>query len=152
MQNVAQENAAVESDKTRELSEAINRVFEFWKIRSGHCRARLDQKRRSKIRQRLVDGYTEQDIIDAIEGCRLSPWHMGTEPRGNGVVYDDIELICRDAKHVDMFIKLTEKHKIDQARKNAAAKASREEEERIQRERSIRRASSAGSPLRKVVG
>jgi hypothetical protein len=120
----------------------INEIFEFWRVRMGHTRARLDQKRRSKIRQRLCDGYKLQDIIDAIEGCALSTFHMGQNDRST--VYNDIELICRDAKHVDQFIKIWETEKAKRARRAAEERARKEESDRIERERQARRARAEG--------
>ena len=85
----------------------IDLLFDYWKEQFKHPRARLDQKRRTKIRLRLEDGYTIDDLKLAIDGCRSSPFHLGQNDRNQ--VYDDIELICRDAPHVDRFIALGEK-------------------------------------------
>lgn len=90
-------------------AEAVARVFEYWKQLLGHSRSRLDQKRRRKIEMRLSDGYEEQDLIDAIIGCANSPFHRGENERHTR--YDDIELILRDATHVDKFVALAEKKK-----------------------------------------
>lgn len=83
-----------------------NQLFEFWKTELNHPRAKLDQKRKQKIHARLKDGYSLDDIKTAILGCRASPYHQGENDRG--ALYDDIELICRDGKHVDQFIKLAQ--------------------------------------------
>ena len=88
-------------------TENIDAIFDYWKLRFNHPRARLDKKRRTKIRLRLEDGYTLDDLKLAIDGCRASPFHLGQNDRNQ--VYDDIELICRDAPHVDRFIALGEK-------------------------------------------
>lgn len=79
-------------------------VFEYWKSTLNHERAKMDKKREQKIKDRLNDGYSVEDLIDAIDGCKLSPHHQGANE--HGVKYDDIELICRDASRVDKFIKL----------------------------------------------
>lgn len=94
--------------------EDVQRIFEHWQVRMGTPRARLDQKRRQKIRQRLLDGYTVQDLTDAIEGCALSPFNMGQNDRST--VYNDIELICRDAAHVDRFMAINTKLTIEKKR------------------------------------
>jgi len=120
------------------------RIFEYWKVRTGHPRARLDVKRRQKINQRLADGYTEQDIIDAIEGCVISPFHNGTERRVTSerysptAVYNDLELILRDAKHVDQFIKIHDRHVAHQKQQAALARQKAEEDARLVREREER--------------
>lgn len=123
------------------LGDDIDAIFEFWKVRHGFTRAKLDAKRRSKIRQRLCDRYTRQDLMDAVEGCALSPFHMGSNDRH--AVYNDIELICRDAKHVDMFIQLKLRDDAAKAKAAARAKAQREAEERERIERQQRAAARA---------
>lgn len=109
--------------ETTHIAGTVNMVFEYWKVRLGHPRARLDDKRRRKIRQRLLDGYEEQDLIDAIDGCALSRFHMGENDRST--VYDDIELICRDAKHVDMFLAIKRREEAKEAKRRAEEHARR---------------------------
>ena len=79
-------------------------VFNHWQQAMNHPRAKLDDKRRKKIAARLKDGYTVDDLKAAVDGCKKSPHHMGQND--TRTVYDDIELICRDASHVDKFIAL----------------------------------------------
>jgi len=81
-------------------------VFDYWRETMNHPKAKLDDKRRRKITARLKDGYNVSDLMRAIDGCKRSPHHMGDNDRAT--VYDDIELICRDAPHVDKFIKLAD--------------------------------------------
>jgi len=101
----------------------VDEVFDYWVIVMQHPKAKLDRKRKQKIRDRLADGYSTDDLMRAIDGCKQSPHHMGDNDRAT--VYDDIELICRDAPHVDKFIKLADQpdmtHMSDAARKTAQA-------------------------------
>jgi hypothetical protein len=77
-------------------------VFGYWQRAMNHPQARLDAKRERAIKARLKDGYTVAQLCKAVDGCKLSPHHMGqNETR---TVYDDIELICRDGPRVDKFI------------------------------------------------
>jgi hypothetical protein len=76
-------------------------VFEYWRRLMEHPKAVFDSKRRRAVEARLKDGYTVEQLQQAIEGCRASPWHRGENDRRK--VFDDLELICRDAKHVDDF-------------------------------------------------
>lgn len=141
-----------EQEKEETRAEVVRRVFEYWKIRMGKKRARLDDKRRQKINQRLNDGYEERDLIDAIDGCAMSPFHNGTERRPHSdrysatAVYDDLELILRDAKHVDQFISIKERQLALEAKRRA-------EEERLRKsieEAEQRRRERLFSPLRAV--
>ncbi len=77
-------------------------VFEHylagWKRFSRGTRApKLDPKRLGKIRARLAEGYTVDDLKLAVDGLWCSTWHI--EHR-----QIDIELVCRDAPHVDRFL------------------------------------------------
>lgn len=83
----------------------IDVVFDYWKLVHGHSRAQIDKKRREVIGARLKE-YSVDDLKLAIDGCKRSPFYQGQNERN--MVYDDIELICRDAKHVDGFIAAAE--------------------------------------------
>lgn len=78
-------------------------IFEFWKSTMEKTGAtKLDSKRKSKIEQRLKDGYTVEQIKQAIVNCSKTPHNMGHNDRGQK--YNDIELICRDAANLERFI------------------------------------------------
>jgi hypothetical protein len=83
-------------------------VFSYWQEVMQKPRARMDEARRKAIRGRLRDGYSVQDLQDAIRGCRFSRFHMGENDRRK--VYNDVSLICRDAAHVDQFVEIYEAH------------------------------------------
>jgi hypothetical protein len=89
------------------MQDEVEQVFNRWKLTMGHQRARLDPKRAKAIRAMLIAGYSVEDLELAIFGCSISPFHQGQNDRGT--TFDDIGLICRDAEHVDKFIKLAEK-------------------------------------------
>ena len=61
----------------------------------------LGDKRRRKVKQ-AISLYGVEDCKAAIRGVMHSPWHMGHNPQGKK--YDDIELILRDEKHIEMFL------------------------------------------------
>jgi hypothetical protein len=87
-------------------SDIARRIFEFWKSTTNHPRSRLDDKRLKLICSRLTDGYTERDLKLGVFGCKHSRYHQGENDRHE--VYDSIELIFRDADHVDKFMRLGE--------------------------------------------
>jgi hypothetical protein len=82
-------------------NDAIKAIFEFWQQTMGHPRAKLDNARRRAIAARLREGYTIDEIKDAIRGCKSSAWHQGDNP--SGVKYDDLTLICRSGAKLEHF-------------------------------------------------
>lgn len=86
-----------------ERTAQVQEVFEHWRTARGHAAAKLDAKRERCIGDRLRDGYTVEQLCQAIDGVQNSPHHRGENDRHT--VYDSIELICRDAAHVDQFLR-----------------------------------------------
>jgi hypothetical protein len=82
-------------------------IFAYWKEKLGHPKAKLDQKRKSRISNALKQ-YSIDELKQAIDGCALSPYHMGENEKK--IRYDDIELILRDAKHIEQFINIYVRH------------------------------------------
>lgn len=81
-------------------------IFEYWKAVMGKDNSvKPTAGRMSKIKARLKDGYTEEQIKSAIDGCKSSSHHMGKN--NSGKVYDCLTLICRSAEKLDMFIGYT---------------------------------------------
>jgi len=68
-------------------------VWEHW--RQKHPAARLDKKRKAAIERALAD-YPVADLQLAIDGCRMSPFHVERKD-------DRLELILRDAEHIERF-------------------------------------------------
>ena len=98
--------ANVPSDPT---PEEIFEVFHEW---VGTCRTTgrgrkpvLGDKRRRKIKQ-AITLYGMEACKTAIRGVTCSPWHMGHNPQGKR--YDDIELILRDERHIEMFLDMAD--------------------------------------------
>lgn len=80
----------------------IHEIFSYWQTTMSHPRAVLDNKRKGRITQALKLGYSTDDLKKAIYGCAQTPFNMGHNDRNQK--YDDIELIFRDASHIDRFI------------------------------------------------
>lgn len=80
-------------------------VFEHWKQTWRHPSAILDAKRRARIRARLQN-FTVEQICGSISGFRNSPWHCGTDPKGQGKVYDAIDTLLRDTAQVEEGLRL----------------------------------------------
>ena len=77
-------------------------IFEYWKLVMNKSNStKLTDGRRSKIKARIKEGYSIDDIKTAIDKCRQSPHHQGKND--SGTVYDSIELICRNGEKLEWF-------------------------------------------------
>ena len=81
----------------------VETVFNAWvQIMNKSSQVILDTKRGNAIEARLEDGYSPEQIIQAIHGCRSIPHNMGFNDRNTQ--YNDIELICRNIPNLDRFM------------------------------------------------
>jgi hypothetical protein len=87
-------------EQRRSTAPAVQEIFEHWQRTHATGRAILDTKRRRRITEALKNFTTEQ-LRNAISGYLNSPHHMGTDPKGSGVKYNDIELFLRDSAHIE---------------------------------------------------
>jgi hypothetical protein len=83
----------------------VAKVFDAWKQDTGHHRAKLDQKRTSRIKARLREGFTAEELIQAIAHRRNDPFLMGENDTGR--VYDGIQTLLRDSEQVERLLGLT---------------------------------------------
>ena len=83
------------------------RIWNRWR-ELGTKRSKLpNQKRLATIRTALSN-WTEQELIDAIEGIHCSPHNLGAND--NGVQYLGIELALRSDDHIERFIAIRERY------------------------------------------
>jgi uncharacterized phage protein (TIGR02220 family) len=79
-----------------------NQIFTYWKeVMKKTSMAKLTEKRRKSIQARLREGYSVDQIKQAIDGCAKSSYHMGQND--SGTVYDDLTLICRSGDKLEQF-------------------------------------------------
>ena len=97
-----------------EPHEAVEKVFAHWCGVLGHPQAKLTPDRKAKIAARLREGSTVERLMQAIDGCAGSKYHMGENP--NGRRYDSVELIFRNAGKVDEFAEMAERRPGQQRR------------------------------------
>lgn len=94
----------------------IQAVFDHWvsTLRSGGkgVKPALSDERKRKIKKAL-DLYGLNVCLAAITGCSKSQFHMGNNSRGKR--YDDISLILRDAKHIEMFADMATEQSAEEA-------------------------------------
>ena len=91
-----------EKEFERAYIPVFRRVFEYWKEVMERPRSRPTEQKRAKVFERLNEGYTEQDIKDAIDGCSYSDFHMGDNDQGKR--YNCITLICRSGEYLEKFL------------------------------------------------
>jgi len=83
------------------IADPVRVVFDEWvRITERTPRTHLDSKRR-KLIDRALDTYGLDEIVAAVRGWRWSPHHAGHNDRGT--VYNDLELLLRDAQHIERF-------------------------------------------------
>jgi hypothetical protein len=95
-----------EPSKAEKLRVDARWVFECWKHDTGHLRAVFDPKRENRIKGRLREGFTREQLRDAITHRHNSRHLMGENE--SGTVYDGIETLLRDAAQVERLLNLTE--------------------------------------------
>lgn len=61
-------------------------------------------KEAKKIQARLKEGFSVEDLIEAIDGCHRSEYHQGQNDQCKK--YDSLELIVRDGSKVQQFIEI----------------------------------------------
>jgi ribonucleotide reductase beta subunit family protein with ferritin-like domain len=92
-------------------SSQIEQLWEYWTtvMRSGSKRKPvLDETRRQYLGAAIFD-HTLEGCMEAIDGCALSEFHMGRNKMNKR--YDSIELIFRDAEHIEKFHDILDKSK-----------------------------------------
>lgn len=119
---------------------AIGEVFGYWRKVMGKDRSRIDDRREQALARAFAIGYSISDLKLAIDGCRASRWHMGENDRR--VPYNDLELITRDACHIDRFMADGEKAQQEAASRRQRYTAANEVPE------SHRGPASDGAPYR----
>lgn len=102
---------------TSEYMTHAHEVFDYWcaHCRPGSTRIIFGDKRKKAVLARLRDGYTADDLMEAIDGAAVDAY-----TNEKGITYDDLELICRDETKVDMFVKRARAHRRDLSKMSQA--------------------------------
>lgn len=77
----------------------VSDIFEYWKVRCRHLTAKPTRERLEKVKARLKEGYTVEQIRSAIDGAAC-----GAFVNDSGKRFDDLELICRTGSKLESFI------------------------------------------------
>lgn len=103
----------------------VRTIFEFWKKIMKSQKSAFDAKRKAIIVKALKH-YSPADLCKAIRGCSKTPYNMGKNDRNTK--FNGIDLIFRDADHIDRFIAT------DGNPKRAGPETDEERSKRIERE------------------
>lgn len=79
-------------------------LFAYWQRRMVKPRARLTGGRVSHVLARLRDGYTQEQMKQAIDACAASDFHMGENDRNTQ--YNGLEFIVRNGETLEKFIEM----------------------------------------------
>jgi len=92
----------VKNDK--EGQEDIYNIFDHYcEVFAGlYTRLTLTEKRKGHINARLLEGYTVQQIKQAISNIRTSSFHCGENDKN--MMYATIEFICRNSENLERWI------------------------------------------------
>lgn len=91
--------------------EEVESVWNFWvkTHREGsENRVKLTDERRDRIAWAVAE-YGVDSCLEAILGCKLSPFHQGDNDRRRK--YDDVELILRDAAKIERFCEIARENR-----------------------------------------
>jgi uncharacterized protein YdaU (DUF1376 family) len=93
-------------------------IFDYWVSVMGMKPAatKFTDKRKRCVKARLRDGYTPDQIREAIDHCRGDPWSMGDNDRNRP--FNDLELICRSGEKLESFLNMEPSHAANRPRKN----------------------------------
>jgi hypothetical protein len=91
-------------DRVGQDNTIVNEVFDYYcEVFKGlYTRLTLTDKRKSHIKARLTEGYTVEQIKQAISNIRTSSFHCGENDKG--MMYATIEFICRSSENLERWV------------------------------------------------
>ncbi len=102
---IARYTDIVTKSKIEQLAEVpqsqVDWIFNLWRIGcQKNTNTKLDDKREVLIRRAIRD-FGVTDTARAVIGWKYSAFHCGDNPEGR--VYNNLELLLRDAAHIEQF-------------------------------------------------
>jgi hypothetical protein len=83
--------------------DSVRAVFDHWHFACGKTSiVKLSPKRIEKIRCRLGEGFTVEQLCAATDAMLADPFY--NDPTPGATRYNDIELVCRTRDHVERFL------------------------------------------------
>lgn len=99
MGDESEKTVAEEIIQDEPQADPVRKVFTHWQKEHHHLSAKLDDKRRKRIKARLAEGFTADELCRAISGAKGDSWLMGKNPSKKR--YDGIDTLLRDAAQVE---------------------------------------------------
>jgi hypothetical protein len=111
--------------KNQNQKDGVDEIFQAWSesrrdVTGKASRVRLTNQRRQLIERRMREGYSVDELVDAVTGWKHSSHHCGENERGT--IYCDLNLLLRDADHIERFRDLS----VEQRRRDEGRQRSRE--------------------------
>lgn len=87
-----------------DFADEVREVFDHYRTyhAKSHPKPSSTSKEWRAIIGRLSEGYSVQDLREAIDGCHKTPWNCGENPGGK--IYQSLLLIVRDSSQVSRFM------------------------------------------------
>lgn len=80
----------------------VKEIFGFWQVELGHQDKRYTPGRKEKIKARLSDGFTVEQLKNVIRYVKTNSFLRGQNPRNKA--YDDFENIFRKTERVEAYL------------------------------------------------
>lgn len=79
----------------------LSAIFDHWCAVMGKSgKAKFTEDRKRAVKARMKEGYTTAHIMQAIDGCARSDFHMARDGK-NTTVYDDLAMICKSGSQLE---------------------------------------------------
>jgi hypothetical protein len=79
----------------------LTAIFDYWcSVMNKRGTAKFTEDRKRAVKARLKEGYTAAHIMQAIDGCSRSDFHMARDGK-NTTVYDDLAMICKSGSQLE---------------------------------------------------
>ena len=79
----------------------VTRVFDAWLLATQRTGRTVLTEKRKRVILTALKSYSVDDVVDAVRGWRNSPYHCGDNRQRT--VYNGLELLLRDAEHIEKF-------------------------------------------------
>jgi hypothetical protein len=86
----------------------VREVFEHWRAKLGSPKKKLTGDRDRRIRARLREGFTVEQLKTAVDGVLLDDWLMGRDPKTNGKNWTGVDTIFKSGSKVEYLVELAE--------------------------------------------